>query len=151
MRRVLVFTADALRFGIPLERVREVVRAVAVDPLPGAPAVIAGAIIVRGGLVPVFDMRARFGLRPSPIRASEHFILARAERRTVAIRADAADWIEDVADDAVIEPAAIARGLARLEGVGRLPDGLVLLQDLDAFLDQAESDALAGALEAYAP
>jgi purine-binding chemotaxis protein CheW len=146
MRRVLVFTSDALRFGIPLERVREVVRAVAVDPLPGAPTVVAGAIVVRGQLVPVFDMRARFGLRRSPIRASEHFIIARAERRTVAVRADAAEWIEELDDDAVVEPASVARGLARLEGVGRLPDGLVLLQDLDAFLDQAESDALAGAL-----
>jgi len=50
-----------------------------------------------------------------------------------------------------ISAASIATGLEHIQGVIRLPDGLVLIQDLDRFLSAAESRALDEALEPDIP
>ncbi len=146
---ILTFDLSGQRFGVSLDAVREVVRAVAITPVPGAPAVVEGVIDVRGEVVPVFDLRARFGLPARALHPAQHFIIARAGERTVALRVDRADWMRDV-DDASITPAGrnVPAG-PHIIGVARLDDGLVLLHDLDAFLSDAESHALDAALDAW--
>ncbi|MEO8561278.1 MAG: chemotaxis protein CheW, partial [bacterium] len=47
--------------GLPAAAVREIVRAVAITPLPGAPDIVEGAVNVRGRLVPVIDVRRLLG------------------------------------------------------------------------------------------
>ena len=61
-REVLVFEVEGQRYGLPTADVRELVRAVTITPLPNAPAVIEGVVNVRGRVLPVLDMRARFRL-----------------------------------------------------------------------------------------
>lgn len=51
--------------GIPAMRVREVVRLPALTRVPGAPAMIAGVMNLRGQLITAIDMRARLGLPPA--------------------------------------------------------------------------------------
>jgi purine-binding chemotaxis protein CheW len=143
-RRILVFAAGGLRFGLPLADVREVVRSVAVDSLPGAPAVVSGAIDVRGEIAPVVDIRVRFGAEAVPVSATERFIICRTPQRLVALRADSTEWISEVRH--IQEPEAVAAGLEHIRGIARLEDGLVLLYDLGTFLSDAESAALAEAL-----
>ena len=58
----LLFELAAQRFAVALGDVIEVVRAVAIRRLPSAPAITLGIIDVRGEIIPVLDVRARFGL-----------------------------------------------------------------------------------------
>src|SRR5205085_8492167 len=85
---VLVFEVAGRRFGLPAAVVREVLRAVALTPLPKAPAVVEGLVNVRGTLVPVLDVRGRFGLPAKPLAPTDHLIVARAGGRLVALRVD---------------------------------------------------------------
>lgn len=87
---LLAFELSGQRYGLPLAAVLEVVRAVAITPLPGVPPVVEGAINVRGRVVPVLDLRARFGLPPHPLDPDQHLVLARTGRRLVAVRTD---WV----------------------------------------------------------
>ena len=75
---LLVFEIGDGRFGIDLGTVQEVVRAVLISPLPGGPPVVEGVIDVRGRIVPVYDLRARFAANPRALRADDLFVLARA-------------------------------------------------------------------------
>lgn len=142
---VLVFEVAEARCAVPLEQVREVVRAVAISPLPGAPSVIEGIIDYRGATIAVLDLRARFGLPAREPDPSESMVIARAGTRTVAMRVDAADWLAKVDPSIVDDAGPLTRGL-RFVGVARLPDGLALIHDLDAFLAEAESERLDAAL-----
>ena len=143
---ILLFEVAGRRLGVPLTSVREVLRACAVEPLPDGPPAVEGVIDVGGRLVPVFDLRRRLGVEPRPVDPGEHFILAEAAGRAVALRADRVDWLSDAPD--------AAAGLRELgagwRGVARLPDGLALIHDLDAFLGDAEARALDEALAAAA-
>jgi len=146
---VLVFMVGGVRCAVPLDEVREVVRAVAITPLPTAPPIVEGIIDVRGRLVPVLDLRGRLGLPAAPLRAEQKLVIADAGERRVAVRVDAVDWVTQLDGEDVAEPDRVVRGIGYLAGVARLPDGLVLVHDLAAFLEQGEEEALTAALAAY--
>src|SRR5437764_218583 len=65
-REILVFEVDGRRYGLPASEVRELLRAVAIVPLPLAGPAVEGVVNLRGRVVPVFDLRVRLGL---PARA----------------------------------------------------------------------------------
>jgi purine-binding chemotaxis protein CheW len=143
---LLTFELNDARYAIPLDLVREVARAVAVTPLPGAPPVVLGVIDVRGRIAPVYDLRRRLGLEPREIEPSDQFVLADSAGRLVALVVDRVEWMASVPDEAIHEEP--EPGVPYISGLARLPDGLALIHDLAAFLSADESRALDRALTA---
>ena len=144
---VLVFEVAGGRWALDVRAVREVARAVAVARLPRAPAVVTGVVDVRGELAAVLDLRARLGLPPRDVDPSEMFVIARAGERTVAVRADAVEGLARVPAELLADTGDTVPS-APYAGAARLPDGLVLVHDPAAFLSEAESATLDGALAA---
>jgi purine-binding chemotaxis protein CheW len=145
-REVLVFEVGGQRYGLPIADVLELVRAVAITPLPNAPAVIEGIVNVRGRIVPVLDLRARFRLPAKPLDPSDHFIVAAAGPRGVILRVDRATELALVDTAAVQPPETLGPGAAYVAGVAKLEDGMVLIHDLTTFLSAAEAASLDDAL-----
>ncbi|HUA26842.1 MAG TPA: chemotaxis protein CheW [Steroidobacteraceae bacterium] len=143
----VVFSLDAGRYALPLAAVDRIVRAVEVTHLPTAPPIVRGAIDVQGRVLPVFDLRRRFGLPERDIDPADQFVIARSANRTVVLVVDTAQGVVQSPLSDTTSAASIASGLEHIRGVIRLPDGLVLIQDLDLFLSAAESRALDEALE----
>lgn len=145
---MVTFELNGTRFGMLAKAVREVYQSVTITPLPRAPASIEGFIDVRGTIAPVYDLRSRLGLVARPQGPDDHMIMAQADERLVVIRVDRAiDLVRVPADQ--LEAAALPDPrVAHVAGVARLPDGLVVICDLTAFLSPAESNQLAAALEA---
>lgn len=144
--RLLVVEMGDIRLGLPVERIIEVIRAVAVTPLPSAPDLVDGLVDVRGAAHPVFDLRTRFGLEATPIRASQHFVLATTSRRMVALRVDRATEMIEIDQSAMSDVKHAVRGAERLAGVASHESGLILVHDLEALLTSAEEQALTEAL-----
>jgi len=138
----LVFRLDAGRYALPLRVVDRIVRAVQITPLPLAPAIVLGAIDVAGEILPVFDVRRRFGLPERALDPTDQFLIARTTRRTVVLVIDAAQGVMEAPDTAVTESAKIELQLEHIRGVIALPDGLVLIHDLEQFLSPEEAGAL---------
>jgi purine-binding chemotaxis protein CheW len=144
----LIFELGGRRYGLPVTDVREIVRAVAPVPLPGAPALVEGFINIRGSVVPVLDLRRRFRLPVRPLEPSDQLVVARAAGRFVALRVDRAlDLVRLAAADVDEVEGAGADGQSAAR-VAKLPGDLVLIQDLRALLSRAESAALDEALPA---
>jgi purine-binding chemotaxis protein CheW len=149
-REVLVFEVGGQRYGLPTVDVRELVRAVAITPLPNAPAVIEGVVNVRGRVLPVLDVRARFRLPAKPLDPSDHFIVASAGPRGVILRVDRATHLALVDEASVQPPQTLGPSATYVAGVAKLDDGLVLIHDLTTFLSAAEAASLEEALRAPA-
>lgn len=146
---VLVFEIDGHRYAIDSEAVLEIVRAVQPTRLPKAPPVVFGLIDARGELLPLIDLRLRFGHVRTPIRAHEAFVLVQAKSRRLALRVDRASELARVPRSAL---GAHGEALPQSElvvGAARLPDGLLVIVDIEAFLDHAEQEALEQALRAH--
>ncbi len=63
---LVVFQLGEEQYGIPVERVREVVNAERITRVPGTPFYVRGVVNLRGRVVPVIDLRQRLGLKSAP-------------------------------------------------------------------------------------
>lgn len=76
--------------AVPLEHVIEVMRALPIRPVSGAPRYVSGLCIIRGAAVPVVDVGLLIGDRPT---RTERLITVRTGSRTVALAAEAVPGI----------------------------------------------------------
>jgi purine-binding chemotaxis protein CheW len=134
--------------GIPAATVIEVLRAVAVTPLPGAPDVISGIINVRGETVVVIDPAVRFGKPELAIKPADNLVLVSTPARKIAIRVDIADDLLEIDDSALTSAVEASKSLQKLHGIASMPDGALVIYDVAAFLSQSEEEAVELALGA---
>ena len=146
---LVIFTLDNQRYALHLHAVRRVARIVAITPLPNAPDCILGVIDFHGQLLPVINVRLRFGLPERAIGAivlTDQLLIAHTARRPVALVVESVlDVIENTAEKLFAADNILPR-MAYVEGVLKLPDGLILIHDLDTFLSLEEESALDQAL-----
>ena len=143
---VVVFELAGQLFGLPAADVRELVRAVAVVPLPRTPAVVKGVINIRGRIVPVLDVRGRFRLAAKEVEPTDHFLVAQTGERLVALHVDRATDLIRLPADALEPVAGLVSNAECVTWVAKAPNDLVLIHDLATFLSRAEAQALDEAL-----
>jgi purine-binding chemotaxis protein CheW len=144
---LIVFSLDEQRYALRLSSVERTVRMVEITLLPMAPEIVLGVIDCHGRVVPVLNIRQRFGLPERTPGIGDQLILARTTRRSVALVVDAVMDVVALPEGELVEPATILPELEYVEGVARLGDGMVFIHDLDAFLSLEEEQALETALE----
>jgi len=145
---ILVLRLGDLRCGLRASDVVEVLPAVRLAPLPGAPPIVEGLADVRGALMPVVDLRPRLALPPKPTSPSDHLVVTRARGRPIALRVDRAESFTDLDPAAVVPVDTEIPGVGLVSGAARMPDGLVLIHDPTRFLSEAEEMSLAEAMQA---
>ena len=143
---IVVFELAGQRYGLPRTDVRELLRAVAVVPLPRAPAVVKGVIDLRGRVVPVLDVRSRFGLASRDVEPADHFIVAQTGDRLVALHVDRAAELERLEAADLEDARALIPHVDYITWIARTPHNLVLIHDLATFLSRAEEATLDEAL-----
>lgn len=141
MKFALVFWLGQHSFGLPLEKVERVLRAVEVTPLPRTPAVVSGVVDLAGEIVPVIDLRRHVGLPPRAMQLEDHLLVVRVAGRLLAL------WVDRTGEvttwcSADLLPVATAAADPGLCGIARSADGLILILDLEAFLSPEALDAL---------
>jgi chemotaxis signal transduction protein len=142
----LIFRLDELRCALDASAVLEVLPALAVRPLPGQPPFVAGTIDVRGTIVPVLDLRVRFGRPRRTMQLSDRLILARAHDRTLAVWVDTVEGLAPRDPETLTATGGMLIGDRSLVGVATTADGRCSIHDLDGFITACESDALATAV-----
>ena len=142
----VVFTIGGQRVALELAAVERVVRAVEITPLPKAPEIVQGVINVEGRIVPVFNLRRRFGMADRELGPDDQMIVARIPGRRAALVVDEAIGVAAYPAEAVTRAARILPGLEHLEGVVKCEDGLIFIHDLSRFLSVPEDCALGEAM-----
>lgn len=143
----LVFTLDQHRFALALAEVERVVPALELTPLPGAPHLVPGIFNLQGKIVTAISLRRRFGLPDRELALSDHFVVTRALGRTVALMVDDTRGVVSQAHAEIVPAKAFLPEQPYVCGVMRLPDGIVLIQDLDRLLTAEEDQHLARVLQ----
>lgn len=144
---LVVFDIEGQRYGLPLHDVERVLPMVAVSPLPKAPAVAIGVINLHGRIIPVLDIRRRFGLPSRDYGLTAHLLMARTIRRSLALPVDEVLGVRNVATDTVMPPDGVLPGIGHVAGVAALADGLLFIHDLETFLSLDDERWLTDALE----
>ena len=146
MNQIVVFTIDELLYALPLNSVVRVIHVVEITPLPKAPKIISGIINVRGQIIPVIDVRKRFGLASREITPDDQLILSDTGKRKVAILVDTVTGIKDITPRQHVEIKETLPFAEYISGVAKIEDGLILIYDLEKFLNLNEENDLELAL-----
>lgn len=145
--RLVVFSLNDQRYGLPLATVDRVVRMVCITPLPKAPDIILGIVNMQGRVIPVINMRRRFCLLEREIILTDQLVIAHTALRPVALVVDAVLDVFIPSAEVIIEAQSILFDAEYIKGVVKLNDGLILIQDLDKLLSLEEEISLSRAME----
>jgi purine-binding chemotaxis protein CheW len=145
--QIVVFALDELLFALPLPTVVKVIHAIEIRRLPKAPEIISGIINVKGQIIPVADIRIRFGLPTREIDPDDRLIIADTGKRQVAILVDSVTGIRDLTPGQQKQAKETLPFAEHLRGVAKVDDDLVLIYDLDRFLSLDEEKELEQALK----
>ncbi len=72
--KYLTFVLGGAGYGIPILKVREIIRLLEITPIPRMPDYVRGVINLRGRIVPVIDLRMKLGL-PNPVTTNRTCII----------------------------------------------------------------------------
>ncbi len=146
LRQFVSFVVAGEEFGINILTVQEIIRPTDLTRVPHAPDFVEGVINLRGRILPVVDLRTRFGF-PGRERDDEvRIIVVEIGDRTVGFVADSVREVLRV-DVTSIEPApelAVGIDAGYLRGVAKLDERLLILLDLENLLSDPEEEALQG-------
>lgn len=140
--QLVSFSVGDLRCAARIDRVEEVVPALAPTRVPNAPAFVEGMIDLRGRVVPFVSLRKRFLVQGEPPEGSR-IVVVRLQRGFVGFLVDRAGMMR-AAPEQVLPPPSHVPGLDAkfLAGVVRQQDALVLLLDFERVLTSDEARSL---------
>jgi purine-binding chemotaxis protein CheW len=143
-RQLVVFQLGAELYGVEIARVHEIIRLQTVTRVPRAPAFVDGVINLRGKVIPVVDMRRRFGLPSAEHTRASRIVVVEIGDQVVGIVVDGVSEVLRVSTATVEPPSPVVAGRDSefLHGIAKLPERLVMLLDLDRVLAREERRAL---------
>jgi len=140
--QLLTFKLDDQEYALPIANVVQVVRIVAITPMPEAPDIVRGVINIRGKVIPVIDTRRRFGLPARFYDLNTQLLIAQSDGYMMALIVDVVSEVLTMPASSIEPPSEIGPQLERLSAVGKLGDRLLLVLDLDKMLTFEEERRL---------
>src|SRR5438270_468874 len=143
-RQLVVFQLGAELYGVEIARVHEIIRLQTVTRVPRSPAFVEGVINLRGKVIPVVDLRRRFGLPTADHTRASRIVVVEIGDQVVGIVVDGVSEVLRVSSVIVEPPSPVVAGIDSeyLSGIAKLPERLVILLDLDRILAKEERRAL---------
>lgn len=148
MDQFVEFLLDEQRYALPLAAVERIVRAVHVTKMPESPAVVFGIINVGGVVVPVIDLRRRFGLRDRPMRPDDRLILADTPRWKIALWVDSVSGVFERPKSDLIPSGKLFPGIAGVSGAVKLDGDIIQIYDLEKCLSIDDESLLGEVMSA---
>lgn len=132
----VLFTVGSTHYAIPALQIQQVELLEPVTRVPDAPAFIDGVVYLRGQVVPVMNLRRRFGLEPAPQELSHRLIVVQHGARVVGLAVDSARDFVSIAPDALQPaPETLAGPGQPAEAVAQVKDRLVVILNLARLLE----------------
>lgn len=145
--QVVSFRLAAEEYAFPITMVKEVILPSGITRVPQMPACIEGVINLRGAVIPVVDLRTRFGLAATPATEHTRILIAKPGGRVVGFIVDAVSQVLKIRRDQVQTPPETIAGIAQkyLHGIAKISDDrMIILLDVEAVLHADDLKAMAG-------
>jgi len=142
--QLAVFTLMGQPYSIDIMKIKQIIRPLKISRLPKAPDFLEGVINLRGVVIPVIDMRKRFGMPRREEDQETKVIIAAVERKTVGVIVDDVTEIISMPKNRVQPPPRVVKGIEStyLKGVCRHKDEILMILDLDQILSAEEKITL---------
>lgn len=152
--KFLSFCLGHEQFGVEILRVREIIGLIAITPLPQTPPYVKGVMNLRGRIIPVIDLRLRFGLDAAEATKETCIIVLEAggddgSQTVMGAIVDSVREVQDIAPSA-IDPApefGCEIPLRYILGMGKVKDRVIVLLEIGEVIGIRERMQIAGAMK----
>lgn len=159
--KFVTFVLDEEIYALDINQVREVLEFTSVTKVPQTPKFVRGVINLRGNVVPVVDMRLKFGLTQTEKTVNSRIIIVEVivdgEPTVLGAMADSVREVMELEPEQIGPPPRIGSRLKTdfIRGMGKQDDEFIIILDIDrifsidelAVVQAIEEEAIGGALE----
>lgn len=148
--QLVTFKVGEEEFGIEIFSVKEIIRMLDITKVPKAPDFVEGVVNLRGKVIPIIDMRKRFGLDSLDHDKHTRIVVVEMEEVMVGFVVDAVSEVLRIPADTVEPPPSVVAGIDAeyINGVGKLESRLLIMLDLKKLLGNDEKSVLKAGLGA---
>lgn len=139
--KIVVFALGQEEYGVEVEKVRTIERMLPMTRVPKTPPFVKGVVNLRGIVVPVIDLRERFGLETAEYDDQTRIIIVNQESIEVGLIVDSANDVVDIDEDHIEDPPEVVGGIRAkyLRGIAKIDDSrLLVLLNLQEVLNKEE-------------
>ena len=137
----ILFTVAGTTYALRSGEVRHMEMVEDITRVPNAPSFVDGVVFSRGQVVPVVNLRSRFGFERAPNDLRTRLIVVQSAARLVGLVVDSAREFVNIPPDAIQPPHEALTGMSGryVEGIASIGGRLILVLDLPRILDFAET------------
>jgi purine-binding chemotaxis protein CheW len=156
-QQYLTFSLDGATLAMSILRIIEIIEFRDLTPVPMMPSFIRGVLNLRGAVVPVVDLKARFGRGPANVSRRTCVVIVELRsddgKQDIGVMVDQVNAVVEIAPGDIEPAPAFGSGLRPdfISGMGKLNDRFIVILDLDSLLCVEELAQAAAAATALAP
>jgi purine-binding chemotaxis protein CheW len=138
--RYLTFALGKESYGLEISYVKEIVGMQPVTELPEVPVCVKGIINLRGKIIPVIDMRIKFGKEAIDYNDRTCIIVIDAQNLSVGLIADRVSEVLSIDDSNIVPPPSVKTGASNdfIKAIGKVGNEVKLLVDCERLFDSNE-------------
>ena len=135
--QLVVFRLGGEDYGIEISQVREIIRDREITPMPSQPAYVEGVLNVRGIIIPVINMKKRFGLT-GDLTSHPHTIIVESDDGLVGLLVETVSEVIRVPRDHIHLAPTVTNGVDNeyLRGICRIGERLLIYLDIKKVIMQ---------------
>ncbi len=142
--QLVSFVIENEEFGVDILKVQEIIRTVEITRVPKAPDFVEGVINLRGKIVPVIDLRKRFGMAQREHDNETRIVVVELIDKVVGFLVDKVKEVIRVEKSVIEPPPELTTSIDSnyITGVAKLQDRLLILLELNRVLSSDEQEKL---------
>ena len=142
--QVVSFHLGSEEYGVDISQVQEIIRMVEITHVPRAPRFMEGVINLRGQLIPIIDLRTRFGMQRGEQTKSTRIVVTEIGSKRVGIVVDSVSEVINIPLEQVENAPDMIAGVGTeyIQGVGKVNERLIILLDLTMVITGEEKQQL---------
>jgi purine-binding chemotaxis protein CheW len=138
--QLVSFNIGSEEFGVDILKVQEINRMAEITKVPQAPHYVEGVINLRGKVIPIVDLRKRFGLEIKEYDKNTRIVVVDIEGNVMGMVVDSVSEVLRLPTNTIEPPPEIVTGINSeyIKGVAKLEDRLLIFLDLSKVIDVSE-------------
>lgn len=143
-QQLVGFSLGDEEYGVDILKVQEINRMVSISRIPKAPDYIEGIINLRGKVIPIINLRVRFGLEKKNNNKQTRIVVVDIKGKILGIVVDAVSEVLRLASNTIEPPPPLVsgKGVDYIKGVGKIKEKLLILLDLEKIFCEVEEEIM---------
>jgi purine-binding chemotaxis protein CheW len=139
-RQFLTFLLKSQHYGLPIEVVREINQMSDVAPVPRSAPFVLGVMNLRGKVIPVVDLRVKFGLEQGEVTRNTCIVVIEGELGQIGMVVDAVQEVITLTARQIERPPVLGdeSQLSFVQGIGKVEEKVYLLVDMARALSKEQ-------------